>query len=602
LVLPQQCTDNNLINQGFNFLVAAVKMPETCAALRLRLIMEYNNLLVWGKVAGLIENEEGSKISSILGANQLFMASILSEIRFLLESFAELNGRYKELKPHGNKEEQDQAESRAATIDLGKEVSSMTLLYERTKTKRPHPWDVTKFIAASKKLGAMMKHPNRIVWAVVDESNFKTLLERLHELVAHLHGLMGGHQIQTLLDTTRKTYLEMVQVRGSVSELKSLMIAAVLLGSQDAENNPPGARYQQRNDQILRELARLKNLNAPLSQNGGNPDSTCIKAEQLKYLRENSLQAWTKATYVKPGCPPRRVWIEWKQYTMEHVQGDDSHDLKIHPNTLRRTAELAALLAAPKPDDFCTPHCFGYFDDSTSRRFGWVFKIPGSATENAEPRSLLWLFANMPRPSLTDRIALASRIAACVLYLHAVNWIHKALRSENIIFFLGQNEFELAAPIVSGFEYSRPDNEGTSECSKPKPQWDLYRWPDIQRAEPQEKNSRKTYDIYSLGLILLEIANWKSLGEIMGFGDVTKLPLKESRGIRSKLLDPDSTYLAQVLETVGKKYHAVVRRCIQGHEGFGIEENDDERSVETGLKLQREYTKEVVHKLKSIEL
>lgn len=414
--------------QGFNFLVAAVKMPETCAALRLRLIMEYNNLLVWGKVAGLIENEEGSKISSILGADQLVMASILSEIRFLLESFAELNGRYKELKPYGNKEEQDQAGSHAATIDLGKEVSSMTLLYERTKTKRPHPWDVTKFIAASKKLGAMMKHPNRIVWAVVDESNFKTLLKRLHELVAHLHGLMGGHQIQTLLDTTRKTYLEMVQVRSSVSELKSLMIAAVLLGSQG---------YQQRNDQILRELARLKNLNAPLSQNGENPDSTCIKAEQLKYLRENSLQAWTKATYVKPGCSPRRVWIEWKQYTMEHVQGDDSHDLKIHPNTLRWTAELAALLASPKPDDFCTPHCFGYFDDSTSRRFGWVFKIPGSATENAEPRSLLWLFANMPRPSLTDRIALASRIVACVLYLHVVNWIHKALRSENIIFFLG---------------------------------------------------------------------------------------------------------------------------------------------------------------------
>ena len=109
-------------------------MPETCAALRLRLIMEYNNLLVWGKVAGLIENEEGSKISSILGADQLVMASILSEIRFLLESFAELNGRYKELKPHENKEEHDQAGSRAATVDLGKEVSSMTLLYERTKT------------------------------------------------------------------------------------------------------------------------------------------------------------------------------------------------------------------------------------------------------------------------------------------------------------------------------------------------------------------------------------------------------------------------------------------------------------------------------------
>lgn len=228
--------------------------------------------------------------------------------------------------------------------------------------------------------------------------------------------------------------------------------------------------------------------------------------------------------------------------------------------------------------------------------------MPGGVTENAEPRSLLWLFANMPRPSLTDRIALASRIAACVLYLHAVNWLHKALRSDNILFFLDRNEIDLAAPIVSGFEYSRPDAEETSEYPKPKPQWDLYRWPDAQRAEPQEKNSRKTYDIYSLGLILLEIANWKSLNKIMGLGDVTKIPLRESRGIRSKLLDPKSTYLADVLETVGKKYHAVVKKCIEGHQGFGIEENDDERSAETGLRLQKKFSTEVVHKLKSIEL
>lgn len=258
--------------------------------------MEYNSLLVWGKVAGLIEDEEDSKIASVLGADQLFMASILSEIRSLLESFAELNGKYVELKPYQNKEEKDRAASQAAAIDLEKEVSSMTLSYERTKKKRSYPWVADRLIAASQALSGIVKHPKRIVWTAVDEKSFVKLLERLNQLVRYLHGLMEGHQMQKLQDITRKTYLEMVQVRNSVRELKSLMFAAVLFRRQGLRNCSPGERFQQRYDQFLEELARLKNLNAPLNQNGEELGGMSIEAKYLEYRREDSSsQAWTKA-------------------------------------------------------------------------------------------------------------------------------------------------------------------------------------------------------------------------------------------------------------------------------------------------------------------
>ena len=45
-------------------------------------------------------------------------------------------------------------------------------------------------------------------------------------------------------------------------------------------------------------------------------------------------------------------------------------------------------------------------------------------------------------------------------YLHSVNWVHKGIQSDNILFLLtGDDALKdgaLVSPMISGFEFSRP--------------------------------------------------------------------------------------------------------------------------------------------------
>jgi len=50
---------------------------------------------------------------------------------------------------------------------------------------------------------------------------------------------------------------------------------------------------------------------------------------------------------------------------------------------------------------------------------------------------------------------------------------------------------------------------------------DIYRHPDAQSSQT-DGNYRKSYDIYSLGVVLIEIAFWKSIEDIVGFKDLAK--------------------------------------------------------------------------------
>lgn len=79
----------------------------------------------------------------------------------------------------------------------------------------------------------VVRHPKRLKWVAFDRDVFKKLLGRLTELNDYLHEMMHGHQARALEVATQRTYLEMVQVRVSVDELKHLVTAAMLLQDRD---------------------------------------------------------------------------------------------------------------------------------------------------------------------------------------------------------------------------------------------------------------------------------------------------------------------------------------------------------------------------------
>ncbi|EXL39218.1 hypothetical protein FOCG_18172 [Fusarium oxysporum f. sp. radicis-lycopersici 26381] len=106
-------------------------------------------------------------------------------------------------------------------------------------------------------------------------------------------------------------------------------------------------------------------------------------------------------------------------------------------------------------------------------------------------------------------------MALAVLNLHLVGWVHKNLRSSNIVFFRPgpdwslTNKERLADPWLCGFEYSRPEANGAESWKLEDPNLlrNTYRHPD-RWGKPTVTFERK-HDIYALGVVLLEIGLWE---------------------------------------------------------------------------------------------
>ncbi|EHK21050.1 uncharacterized protein TRIVIDRAFT_70186 [Trichoderma virens Gv29-8] len=591
--------------------VSVVEMPESCAERRQNLIIEYNWLLAWAKEAELMEEKSHDSISRSLGASQLEIAAVLSAIRTILETITEMHGKYEELRPViGQRQKSEPPMPLKSSLT---EVSTMVLTYnEKKEARNPLLSSVGKLFAG---VGAVFKHPKRIRWVLIDQEAFDVALKRLHDLTNHLRGLTGDSRLRTIQNTVEMTFMELVQSMDTQKELLALVRAVVALLEDPGISQAQGENRSRNELQTLRDLAKLKELN--IASKMGHQ----IPADRIQYTVDEISSTITTAKYQDHpeekgestsallGPNSRGVWIEWKRYGMgDFKNGLNRHGEQaeaIRREIISRAAQLAKLLACPKAADFCTPTCLGYLDEPEKCRLGWVFAMPAGRAH--PPRSLRSLLYGIACPSLTERVALASKLAACLLHLHAVNWLHKALRSDNILFVYDDDDDDvppLSEPIVSGFDLSRPDEDSakTVERMDANPKRDIYRWPLSQTSLPEENRARKTFDIYSLGVILLEIAHWKPIETIMGFPDVDGITTSQSLKIRSRLLNTEPQLLDKLLEIMGRKYHDAVKACITGPEGFELAEGDNQTDPAVGITLQRMYMERVVQKLKSLDV
>ncbi|KAL9045779.1 MAG: hypothetical protein Q9214_001237 [Letrouitia sp. 1 TL-2023] len=443
------------------------------------------------------------------------------------------------------------------------------------------------------------------------------MLRRLAELNDRLYEMMHDQQARLLEAVTHKTYLEMIQVRSTVDELKQLIIAA----RRFTEHEPTGPLCSHKrlyDEQFLVSLADFKTLNTRTNEQSNlQPPSydsaiafTQLQCSQIEYTDmavNDSLSASrlrTEGTYRSSEDTKTQIWIEWKSYKVRYSQKRNKHvPLK---EDIRRIRELSALLQSEKPEDFCTPRCLGYFDDRGNSdrnghldRFGLVFEI---STDSGSPISLHQMITGHDKPSLTDRMGLAHRIAKCILYLHAVNWLHKALRSDSILFLVNKEQVDYDRPYLTGYEYARPDKNGETTMSTGgdvNQWWQLYVHPNYQ-GWSAKGTYRKTFDIYSLGIVLIEIAQWKHINSILDI-DHEAAP-EELKKIRKRLLQPGDRCLVELKENFGNRFCNAVRKCIEGRSAFGLDEQENEMDTKTGAKLQHEYTSQVVEALETIRI
>lgn len=291
------------------------------------------------------------------------------------------------------------------------------------------------------------------------------------------------------------------------------------------------------------------------------------------------------------GQKRRRVWVEWKSEALDPFGVARGLD----PGTLRRLEAAVSLLREGEVTaQFRVPKCLGYYqgrDEMTKRRYGLVFEMPCGAHADSGPLSLRDLITDRDRatPSLTSRVRLMRRLVELVEKLHAVDWLHKDLRSDNVIFFQlgtgGENDsksVDFGEPYLSRFDYSRPAGSASiSEGPGISLADDLYRHPDIQRSNSDgstRRRFRKRHDVYSLGLTLTEIAYWKSLESIIGISRLQDLKPEDVLGVREVLLSQN--HMGSLQSRVGDTIAQACRQCLEGLNAPGQPEKEGDDTVD----------------------
>ena len=239
--------------------------------------------------------------------------------------------------------------------------------------------------------------------------------------------------------------------------------------------------------------------------------------------------------------------VEWKSY--EAWQGQRAILLR------GRNDILAQLLnATSKPEELLTFHCKGYFDDVEFKRYGFVFDTPARPGEDLISLNKLlgkptieWL------PSLGQRYQIAYSLGLTISILLATGWLHKGIRSHNVLLVRQGDTVRWMRPYLCGFTLSRPDKPNEiSEKIEHGERFNVYRHP-LAQGQPNE-SYRKSYDIYSFGVILFEIGSWTTFPP---WGDS-----KSAKAFRAELTSKAAQQ--KIAHRMGTEYCNAMIQCLDG--------------------------------------
>ncbi|CAI7641394.1 unnamed protein product [Penicillium palitans] len=234
--------------------------------------------------------------------------------------------------------------------------------------------------------------------------------------------------------------------------------------------------------------------------------------------------------------------------------------------------------------------CLGYLPIADDGYPSLIYRLPPGTT-GSSICTLHDYILNCPKPALGDRFTMALSLAETVLDIHSSCWVHKGIWSRGILFMpmLGRTLLYLV-----GWSTARPRSQEMSDQSMGSKEnsnvnkgqenrvprqleIELYRHP--ERYGTKTAGFSAKHDIYSVGIVLLEIALWTTMSKQFA-GPIAKA--KERGALPPVNIVADAlsklSRNVQVAQEMGEEYARLIRRCLETD--FEVEKQDE---TESGL-------------------
>lgn len=419
-------------------------------------------------------------------------------------------------------------------------------------------------------------------WVVSGKTRLKELIADIEKLIDQLFNYTDQRDLQFLVRATQHLLRESISRTSNGNDL-SLM------------NQMLGSASSQQTKSLLGPVDVLGVLRAR---------RLALGVDITGCEQEASIPALTQ----KPqrGRIPRNVRLKGGEYqTRAHLSGDREHGLyqgnpvllewKRIPRGLAeklryRIEALGLLLHEAAESEFGNLPCLGFFEDIGSDRYGFVYNLPLTQTIPLDPAPNILTLSEIltdkhyPQPTFAQRMSLAASLARYIRELHTVGWLHKAVLSSNVIFLFDSSGSAsgYTRPYLAGYGYARAANPTEfSETLDATPEVSIYCHPDSLSAgrEPY----RKTFDVFSLGMTIIEIGLWRPLWEIFSDG-ITGYVGNTAQDIVNRTMARRQEYLegqdseaimAQLGRTCPVAYTEAVKLCIWPEKLEGVDDLEE---------------------------
>ncbi|KAH7256961.1 prion-inhibition and propagation-domain-containing protein [Fusarium tricinctum] len=513
--------------KAYGLFTAAANLDTDSQRLLCKVRIEEMRLVVWGRDWGVAEGRLEAHLESTRNPQLRSLAlQILEELHSAVTDFKKLKDRYGLV-------DEDTGRS-SASLEVGKTKHRKSPSPSRRSSKDD---EIRKSNGVSKSMSERTwgkEMSLRARWVITDKEKFINLLKDLRDFNDGLERLFPPSHLPSFQRAWTHQLLESAQ--RDITQLSLLETASTGVYPK------------------LTTSANLKKLRINLD---AKPQASFKPTFALKVPRaaldlsgDGSEGGRSKGRHESAG----NVVIEWVDYDRDDVDERVAH--------VRRLDDLARMMhsASECHPDLHSIDCVGYVDDASRCRYGLVYKAPSPSFSTLHD---LIASADLKTPDLDDRVRLAHTLAVALWSLHSLDWLHKSFCSSNILFF--PSAFSTSAhsstaaaalvpdiqqPYLTGFDASRPDLDTALSVAPRNPSiLTLHRHP----ASLRGYSHCKPMDIYSLGLVLLEIGLWKVL-------QTYHKPHYSTDRWRDKVLR--AALVPGLGSKVGRRYRDVVDKCL----------------------------------------